>query len=92
MTTHSHYLNRLRRGSQTFYPALHWDDFSSTPKKRPQGTLHCRLCAEDKPKGVKWVDFEQIEVGVCKAGGIQIWCRRHKINIALIIPVIMRDE
>ena len=42
--------------------------------------LHCRRCIEEKPENISPRDYAQLEVGYTKIG-LQIWCRRHNINI-----------
>jgi hypothetical protein len=43
--------------------------------------FHCRKCIEEMPKGTKPKDWQSVEVGLTDEGFIQVWCRRHDMNI-----------
>ena len=43
--------------------------------------FHCRQCLEERPKGVTPKEWQSVEVGYTKDKHIQVWCRRHDINI-----------
>ncbi len=45
--------------------------------------LHCKKCFAEKPKGVSPRDWADTEVGFTELG-IQLWCKRHEINIVHI--------
>lgn len=45
--------------------------------------LHCALCLEEKPKGVSPSEWSQTDTG-WTALGIQVWCKRHNVNIVHI--------
>jgi hypothetical protein len=44
---------------------------------------HCRRCLKEKPDDISPRDYAQMEVGATRRG-IQIWCKRHEVNIAHI--------
>lgn len=57
---------------------------SSVPNtKEIKAYLHCNLCWREKPKNVFIRDYQQLEVGWTDLG-IQVWCRRHNVNIVHI--------
>jgi hypothetical protein len=43
--------------------------------------LHCRQCMDEKPSGVSPQDFAQIEAGLIDREHVQIWCKRHDVEI-----------
>ena len=43
--------------------------------------LHCKKCEETCPAGLTYQDWADVEVGFTSYG-LQVWCRRHKVNIA----------
>ncbi len=45
--------------------------------------MHCGECLKEIPKDISPQNWSQIEIGFTKKG-IQIWCKRHNINIAHI--------
>jgi hypothetical protein len=45
--------------------------------------LHCRKCLDDFPGGMSRADYLKIEAGWTERG-LQIWCRRHDVNIVHI--------
>lgn len=48
-----------------------------------QAFLHCRRCLEEMPQGTSPREWACIEAGLTPKG-VQIWCKRHEINIAHI--------
>ena len=42
--------------------------------------MHCAKCLREKPEGVSPRDWQQTEVGFTELG-IQLWCKRHEVNI-----------
>ena len=42
--------------------------------------LHCSRCIRELPGNQSPRDWAQLEVGFTKLG-IQIWCKRHEINV-----------
>jgi hypothetical protein len=47
--------------------------------------LHCGRCLAELPNGQSPQDYARVSVGICP-GGVQIWCNRHDINVAIIDP------
>lgn len=45
--------------------------------------LHCGRCLREKPPNVSPREWASIEVGMTPQG-MQIWCKRHEVNIAHI--------
>jgi hypothetical protein len=45
--------------------------------------LHCGLCLREIPDGVSPQQFSRIDVGWTEHG-LQIWCRRHNVNVCHI--------
>jgi hypothetical protein len=45
--------------------------------------MHCGLCLQEMPEGVSAQQFQRIEVGWTEYG-LQVWCRRHDVNICHI--------
>ena len=48
-----------------------------------QAFMHCALCQDSKPSNISPTEWSQLDVGV-SSRGIQVWCRRHKCNVAHI--------
>jgi len=42
--------------------------------------MHCKVCLDERPPDLSPREYAQLEVGFTKPG-IQIWCKRHEINI-----------
>lgn len=42
--------------------------------------FHCRKCLEELPVGWSPQEYALIEIGITETG-IQVWCRRHDIEI-----------
>ena len=42
--------------------------------------FHCKKCLDELPAGMSPADYQEIEVGGT-AKGIQVWCKRHEVNI-----------
>lgn len=47
--------------------------------------FHCGMCLNEydklpKPRNISRSDYQQIEAGWTKQG-VQIWCKRHDVNI-----------
>lgn len=51
---------------------------------------HCRECLREKPSGISPKDWAHIEVGMTESG-IQVWCLRHDVNIALFTILIVGE-
>ena len=47
--------------------------------------LHCSECLKDLPETIAPRTWQDVEAGLTK-DGVQIWCKRHNCNIALITP------
>lgn len=45
--------------------------------------IHCAKCVKEIPEGVSPKDFQSVEVGFT-VEGLQVWCKRHQINIVHI--------
>ena len=45
--------------------------------------FHCKRCLEEIPEGISPREWAQHEVGFTPIG-LQVWCRRHEINIVHI--------
>lgn len=45
--------------------------------------LHCGLCLNEKPANQSPQQWVQMEVGFTKIG-MQVWCKRHDVNVAHI--------
>lgn len=45
--------------------------------------FHCKKCLEEKPDNVTPRDWAQHEVGFTPIG-LQVWCKRHEMNIVHI--------
>lgn len=43
--------------------------------------LECKKCAESVPVGMTFQEWQDIAVGLTPYG-IQVWCLRHKCNVA----------
>lgn len=41
---------------------------------------HCGLCVQELPAGQSPRDWAQLEVGFTDIG-IQVWCKRHEVNV-----------
>ena len=46
--------------------------------------FHCGKCLDEKPDDLSPREFGSIEVGITKDGDIQVWCKRHEVNVNLI--------
>ncbi len=51
-----------------------------SPANDIQRFLHCAKCGDERPDDVSPCDYQQIEVGWTEKG-LQVWCRRHEMNI-----------
>lgn len=53
-------------------------------KTQPQNDIqmffHCKKCGEETPDDMPRCDYQQLEVGWTEQG-LQVWCRRHDMNI-----------
>ena len=45
--------------------------------------FHCAQCMKEKPSDMSPRDFASLEIGFTVLG-IQVWCKRHEINIVHI--------
>lgn len=45
--------------------------------------MHCKKCIEELPAGQSPRDYSALEVG-WTIHGIQVWCRRHELNVVHI--------
>lgn len=55
------------------------------PIKEPEDNniqlyFHCSLCLDEKPEDQSPQEWGRLEVGWTKQG-IQIWCKRHDVNV-----------
>ena len=46
--------------------------------------IHCDECLEAIPDGYSPKDWQDVEVGFTESGAIQVWCKRHNMNVTLI--------
>jgi hypothetical protein len=46
--------------------------------------MHCRQCLLEKPSNISPQDFAQIEAGLIDREHIQIWCKRHDVEVATL--------
>ncbi len=54
---------------------------STTEPEKQIGTFfHCAKCLAEKPDDISPRDWSMLEVGWTRKG-IQIWCKRHDINV-----------
>jgi len=53
--------------------------------------FHCKLCIESLPIGQSPQSWTNYEVGGCEDGGIQIWCKRHDLNVYRIYPLALAE-
>jgi hypothetical protein len=50
-------------------------------------TVHCTQCLREKPPEVDPNEYAQLTVGLhADDATVQIWCRRHEINVATFHP------
>ena len=45
--------------------------------------LHCGKCINEKPDNISPRDYAELEVG-WTVEGLQIWCKRHEVNVVHI--------
>lgn len=50
------------------------------PENDIQMFFHCKKCADELPERTSPQEYQQLEVGWTEAG-LQVWCRRHNMNI-----------
>lgn len=50
------------------------------PSSEIQMFFHCKKCGEETPEDMAPCDYQQLEVGWTEVG-LQVWCRRHDMNI-----------
>jgi len=43
--------------------------------------LHCGQCLAELPEGKSPQEWASNETGITSDGGIQIWCKRHDMNV-----------
>lgn len=48
-----------------------------------EGYMHCSICIQEKPDHVSPADYQRLSVGWTEVG-LQVWCRRHNVNVAHI--------
>lgn len=46
--------------------------------------MHCAKCVDEKPNDLSPRSFASIEVGITDKGFIQVWCKRHELNIDIM--------
>lgn len=51
-----------------------------TPNREIQMFFHCKECMNELPEKTSPQDYQQLEVGWTDEG-LQVWCRRHDLNI-----------
>lgn len=43
---------------------------------------HCKQCIDEKPRNMSPAEWTRLWVGITKEG-LQVWCSRHNLNVAL---------
>ncbi len=46
--------------------------------------LHCAKCLAEKPKNQSPREWASLEVGMTAEGAIQVWCKRHELNVVVL--------
>lgn len=56
-----------------------------SPPNRIDLYMHCQQCIDELPNGVTPAEFSRLEIGITgpPQHWLQVWCRRHKRNVAL---------
>lgn len=47
--------------------------------------MHCAECERERPVNKSQGEFARLEVGLTETG-IQVWCRRHRREVAAFTP------
>lgn len=63
----------------------------STEPNQITSFFHCRRCLQERPDGTSPRDFSSLEVGWTEKG-LQIWCKRHDMNVIHIELTAMEGE
>lgn len=45
--------------------------------------FHCGLCMAELPRGTSPREYGSLEIGFTPLG-VQVWCKRHEVNVAHI--------
>lgn len=45
--------------------------------------MHCGKCIDELPRGVSPSEYQRLEIGLTDIG-LQVWCKRHNLNVAHI--------
>lgn len=45
--------------------------------------MHCGKCLREMPQGESPSSWARLDAGITEKG-MQLWCRRHEVNVALI--------
>ncbi len=45
--------------------------------------FHCRRCLKEIPHGTSPAEWSKLDIGWTEIG-VQVWCRRHEINVVHI--------
>lgn len=48
--------------------------------------IHCAQCLEERPGDLSPSEFSALEVGLTDKHEVQIWCKRHDINVLIATP------
>ena len=46
--------------------------------------MHCKRCLMEMPDDVSPREFLNLEVGLTATRNIQVWCKRHEMNVAIV--------
>lgn len=52
------------------------------------GYAHCEECLNALPDNFSPRQWLDVEVGFTADGALQIWCKRHDMNVAIIHPPV----
>ena len=69
---------------------MHWEDDPNLPNQIGQ-YAHCRKGLAEIPKNQSPAEFARTQIGIHTDGRLQVWCRRHDCNIAIITPKIKEE-
>lgn len=53
--------------------------------------LHCGKCMPLKPRDVSPAEWSRTQAGITHEGGIQIWCNRCDVNVALFRQEVLKQ-
>ena len=46
--------------------------------------MHCGKCIDELPEFVSPREYSRTQIGIRSDGRFQVWCNRHKCNVAVI--------